>query len=62
MLFSNNIKKHLMKYSFFNRNGKGRYQYLVLNDSYTDGGYFVKEYFNSKTNFTESEIIEMLNF
>ena len=51
----------LIKDSFFNKNGKRRYQYLVINKG-TDSGYFVKEYSNSKFKYTENDIISMVNF
>ena len=47
--------------SFFNKNGRRRYQYLVINKA-TDSGYFVKEYSNSKFKYTENDIISMVNF
>ena len=51
----------LIKDSFFNKNGKRRYQFLVINKG-TDSGYFVKEYSNSKFKYTENDIISMVNF
>ena len=51
----------LIKDSFFNKNGKRRYQYLVINKG-TDSGYFVKEYSHSKFKYTENDIISMVNF
>ena len=51
----------LIKNSFFGKNGKRRYQYLVINDHF-NGGYFVREYSNAKIKYTENEIIAMVNF
>ena len=51
----------IIKDSFFYKNGKRRYQYLVVNKQ-TNDGYFVKEYSNSNTKYTEKDIIAMVNF
>ena len=51
----------LIKDSFFNKNGKRRYQFLVINKG-PDSGYFVKEYSDSKFKYTENDIISMVNF
>ena len=51
----------LVKNSFFYKNGKRRYRYLVLNN-HTNSAYFVKEHTDSTQKYTEDNIINMLNF
>ena len=51
----------LIKSSFFYKNGKRRYRYLVLN-SRTNSAYFVKEHTDASKKYNEDDIINMLNF
>ena len=49
----------IIRNSFLHKNGNRRYQYLVLG---REGPYFVKENSDSKNNYTEEDIIKMLEF
>ena len=51
--------KQIIHLSFFYKNGKPRYKYLVLN---RDSGYFVKHHTDSKQKYTEDTINKMLEF
>ena len=51
--------KALIFKSFFNKNGTWRYNYLVKSWNTT---YFVKEDIDSNTQFTETQIVQMLDF
>ena len=47
----------IMRNSFIHKNGNGRYKYLVLG---CEGPCFVREHSNSKSKYTEEDIIRML--
>ena len=49
----------IIRNSFIHRNGKRRYKYLVLE---CEGPYFVKEHSDSKSKYTEEDIIKMFEF
>ena len=49
----------IIRNSFLHKNGNRRYKYLVL---VREGSYFVKEYSDSKSKYTEEDIIKMLQF
>ena len=49
----------IIKNSFIHQNGNLRYKYLVLG---REGPYFVREHSDSKSKFTEEDIIRMLEF
>ena len=49
----------IIRNSFFHKNGNRRYKYLVLG---REGTYFVKEHSDSKSKYTEEDIINMLEF
>ena len=53
--------KDLILTCFFNKNGKRRYKYLVVNDKMKKT-YFVKEHSDCTKKYTEDNIINMLNF
>ena len=46
---------------FYNKNGKRRYKYLVVNYE-MKSTYFVKEHSDCPKKYTEDNIINMLNF
>ena len=48
-----------MRNSFLHKNGNRRYNYLVLG---REGPYFLKEHTDSKSKYTEEDIIKMLEF
>ena len=49
----------IIRDSFLHKNGNRRYKYLVLG---REGPYFVKEHSDSKSKYTEEDIIKMLEF
>ena len=49
----------IIRNSFIHKNGNRRYKFLVLG---REGPYFVKEHSDSKNNYTEDDIIKMLEF
>ena len=49
----------IIRNSFIHKNGNRRYKFLVLG---REGPYFVKERSDSKNNYTEDDIINMLEF
>ena len=49
----------IIKNSFLYKNGNRRYKYMVLG---REGPYFVKEHSDSKSKYTEEDIIKMLEF
>ena len=49
----------IIRNSFLHKNGNRRYKYLVLGRK---GPYFVKKHSNSKSKYTEEDIINMLEF
>ena len=51
--------KDLIFNSFFSKNGKRRYSYLVLKG---DSAYFVKEDADANIKYTETQVIQMLEF
>ena len=49
----------IIRNSFIHKNGNRRYKYLVLG---REGPYFVREHSDSKSKYTEEDIIRMLEF
>ena len=49
----------IIRNSFIHKNGNRRYKFLVLGH---EGPYFVKEHSDSKNNYTEDDIVNMLEF
>ena len=49
----------IIRNSFLHKNGNRRYKYVVLG---REGPYFVKEHSDSKSKYTEEDIIKMLEF
>ena len=49
----------IIRNSFIHKNGNRRYKYLVLG---REGPYFVREHSNSKSKYTEEDIIGVLEF
>ena len=49
----------IIRNSFIHKNGNRRYKYLVLG---REGPYFVSEHSDSKSKYTEEDIIRMLEF
>ena len=49
----------IIRNSFIHKNGNRRFKYLVLG---REGPYFVREHFDSKSRYTEEDIIRMLEF
>jgi len=53
------LPKCLVTNSFWAKSGKRRYSYIVIHGL---NAYFVKDYTNSTTKYTEDDIFNMINF
>jgi len=53
------LLKDLVSNSFMAKSGKRRYSYIVVHGF---NAYFVKDHTNSKTKYTEDDIVNMINF